>query len=387
MLNRPFLHSVESMAISLFCVVWLLVSCGHSGRTSTGVKGTLQSITVSPSNATIAVGQTQQYTAEAHYSDGSSRKLPPSYLRTSDVTLANFNFEGLVTALKSGNVMVTATLPSSGPMTGSAPLTIVAPNSSKPTTLGVMVPVVKVSSQGEIPADFSVADAMRSLYGNFDSPTQASISSLPAGAEENSFFERAKEIEVHPFFIAGVKDSGVNRVFLGTYAGPLGEGFACHGCAPLIGMAAFARTSASWVVESSTKSALFSGQWGEPPGAHILRIGPEHIGVKLEGQGAFSTYVSILVPWSGEIREAFGTIIAEGNGAVCGDEEGMQPCVGTQKSIAFVKGSNSDYDDIVLTLSGTTLSEKPPYKVVQASGIERRTFSDGKYVLAVSTPD
>jgi len=71
-----------------------------------------------------------------------------------------------------------------------------------------------------------------------------------------------------------------------------------------------------------------------------------------------------LVPWNGEIREAFDTIIAEGNGQVCGEEdeeEGMQPCVGTQKNIAFAQGANPNYDDLVVTLSGTALSEKPPF--------------------------
>jgi hypothetical protein len=42
----------------------------------------------------------------------------------------------------------------------------------------------------------------------------------------------------------------------------------------------------------------------------------------------------------------------------------MPPCVGTQKKIAFVKGANPNYDDLVVTLSGTALSEKPPFKVV-----------------------
>ena len=140
-------------------------------------------------------------------------------------------------------------------------------------------------------------------------------------------------------------------------------------------MAAFIHTGEGWVVESSTKSAIFSGQWGHPPDAHIVPISSDHVGVRLDGPGAFATYVSILVPWNGEIREAFGTIIAEGNGAVCGDEEGMQPCVGTQRKITFVKGANPSYDDIVLTLSGAAVSEKPPFKVVEVNGTERSTFS------------
>ena len=129
----------------------------------------------------------------------------------------------------------------------------------------------------------------------------------------------------------------------------------------LVSCASPSRTNAP---TSSAKRAVFSGQWGLPPDAPIVPIGSDHVGVRLEGLatlGGFSRYVSILVPWNGEIRAAFDTIIAESNGQVCGEEEGMQPCVGTQKKIAFVQGANPNYDDLVVTLSGTAISEKPPF--------------------------
>ena len=64
---------------------------------------------------------------------------------------------------------------------------------------------------------------MRSLYGNFDPPTQTSVSPLPAGSEENSFFQGVKQIEVRPFFVAGGDDSGMSKIFLGKYGGPFTE--------------------------------------------------------------------------------------------------------------------------------------------------------------------
>jgi len=250
--------------------------------------------------------------------------------------------------------------------------------------------VVPIESEGQIPADFKVADAMKLVYGNFDPSTQSSVSALPPGSEKNSFFDDAQGgngIEVRPFWAGQAKESGASKVFLGTYAGPLEGGYGCHGCAPLIGMAIFVKTSAGWVIESSTKTAIFHGEWGKPPSAHILRIGSDRVGVELVLPG-FYTYDSILVPWKGEIRQAFGEIIAEGNGQVCSDEDidyddeslKPQPCVRTQKEISFVKGANPDYDDMVLTLSGTTLSEQRPYKITEVSETERRVFSDGKYV-------
>jgi hypothetical protein len=355
------LHSAKWMAVVVTCCLWLLVSCGSPSRTNAPAIPTLKSVTLSSASATVDFGSSQQFTAVGNYSDGSSKPLSGVTWATSDARLATVNSTGFASAFNPGHVTVSAT---SGTITANATLTI-----------GPLI-----ATEGRIPGDFNLANAMRSLYGNYDPSTQASVSPLLPGSEENSFFQRAKQIEVRPFFTATADDSGISKILFGTYSGPFAEGFTCHGCAPLIGMAVFIHTGEGWVIESSTKSAVFSGQWGHPPDAHIVQISSDHVGVRLDGPGAFATYVSILVPWNGEIREAFGTNIAEGNGAVCGDEEGMQPCVGTQRKITFVKGANPSYDDIVLMLSGTAVSEKPPFKVVEVNGTERSTFSGGKYV-------
>jgi Bacterial Ig-like domain (group 2) len=364
-------------AVPLSCGLCLLISCAPASPR-------LQSITISPLSARVAAGQTQHYAVEAHYSDGSSRPMPGMNVDwvTSDLAVATVYAPGLVTAVRQGQVKVTANVKlRSGSLTSSAVLSIDAPKTEIPTKSTGMVEAVPIVSEGRIPTDFDVANAMKSLYGNFDPSTQSSVSDLPAGAQQDSFFKTAAGIEARAFFTAGVEESGVGKVFLGTYAGPLGEGYVCHGCPPLIGMAVFVKTNAGWVVESSTKTAVFSGAWGKPPDAHILRIGPDHFGVELQVSG-FSTYASILVPWNGEIRQAFGEMIGEGNGQVCGGEEGMQPCVRSEERITFQKGANPEYDDMLLTLSGTALTEHPPYKIIELTGTQRRVLSDGKYVPA-----
>jgi hypothetical protein len=289
---------------------------------------------------------------------------------------------GLVIAMKQGDVTVTAIL---GAMTGKASLTVGPPDTTLLTAPRGLIPVVPIAFDGQIPADFSVPEAMKSFYGNFDPSMQSSVSAVAAGAEENTFFKGAKGIEVRPYFVAMAKDSGASKVFLSTYAGPLGQGYGCHGCAPLIGMAEFAKVNAGWSVESSTKAAVFFGEWGQPPETHILRIGPERVGVELDfessTQGQFIKPVSILIPWKGEIRKALSIFAADSNKGQCGDE-GMLPCYENHEEISFVKGPNPGYDDIVLTLTGTALTEKPPYEVVEVSETERRTFFDGKYMLA-----
>lgn len=348
-------------------VLWLLASCGSDSRTNAPASPTLQSITVSPKTATVAQFGRQQFAAEGHYSDGSTKALN-NVAWTLDNKKGQVTSTGLVEASDLGLVIVTAT---SGGFTGSAALTIER----------------RIITEGSIPADFTVAKAMSILYGNFDGETKSSIADLPPLPD--SSLTLPKQNETYPFFIGQVTESGGSKIFFGTYASA--EGY-CHACAVLIGMAVFVRGHDDWVVESATKKAIFDGEWGEPPTPRILRIGPSHAAVELEVAGFYSN-AAILVPWNGEIRGAFSEIVGEGNGQVCSDESSEgdedsapQPCVRSDKKISFAPGANPDYYDMILTLSGTTLAEEKPYKLVtpykilQVSGSERRIFAEGKYV-------
>jgi hypothetical protein len=111
-------HSVKRLTTSLVCV-FLLTSCrGKSGQ-NVVESPVLRSITVFPPSATIAVGQTQQFTAAANFSDGSSKPLAEATWTTSAPTLANASSNGLVTAVGEGRFTVSATFEK---MTGTATL-------------------------------------------------------------------------------------------------------------------------------------------------------------------------------------------------------------------------------------------------------------------------
>jgi hypothetical protein len=254
-----------------------------------------------------------------------------------------------------------------------------------PTVPSVAAERVALRSKGRIPDDFSVPQAMKSLYDNFDASTQTSVSSVPIGSARSSFLDRADKIEVHPFLIISARESNKRKVFLLTYAVPDSESFECHLCAPLIGMAVFGRTNEGWSIESSNNGMVVFGQWGNPPDARLLRIGQGHVGIELrittQGQGETTTVISFLVPWKGEITEALRTEVADDDGGICGDG-GMLPCYKNRRKITFVKGAEAGYDDLVLTLSGTVLTKEPPFKTVMLNQVERRKFSEGKYVIA-----
>jgi uncharacterized protein YjdB len=78
----------------------------------------MTSVQVSPASVAIGVGDTQPFTATAHYSDGSSKDITSSaQWMSSDSNIASITSSGVATGSTSGNVTITAksgTLQSSG---------------------------------------------------------------------------------------------------------------------------------------------------------------------------------------------------------------------------------------------------------------------------------
>ena len=85
----------------------------------------LVAIVITPPNRSIAVGQSQQFTATGTYSDGTTRDLTGSAAWTSTAAGAvSINAAGLATAVTVGSATIMAT---SGGMTGSSVLTVPPP--------------------------------------------------------------------------------------------------------------------------------------------------------------------------------------------------------------------------------------------------------------------
>lgn len=83
---------------------------------------TISSISLSPANTTILNGTTQQYTATATYSDGTTGNITNSVAWSSSVTsVATITSGGLATAVGTGTTTITAT---SGSISGTTQLTV-----------------------------------------------------------------------------------------------------------------------------------------------------------------------------------------------------------------------------------------------------------------------
>jgi len=96
-------------------------SISGSGTLNVG-PATLQSITITPQDATIGKGTTLQFTATGNYSDSSTQDLTALVTWTSsDSTLVSITSAGLATARQFGTATITATL---GSVTNSTTLIV-----------------------------------------------------------------------------------------------------------------------------------------------------------------------------------------------------------------------------------------------------------------------
>jgi hypothetical protein len=116
----PHRVKVSSVVLAAISVVFLLGGAGNLRAQ------TLQSISVSPSSATIPVGLQQQFTATGNYSDGSQVDLTASATwATSKGAIATVNGTGLTTAKSAGAATISASYKG---VTGSASLTVSSAN-------------------------------------------------------------------------------------------------------------------------------------------------------------------------------------------------------------------------------------------------------------------
>ena len=131
----------------------------------------LQSITVTPTNPSIAVGGHQQFTATGNYSDGSHQDLTGSATwSSSNQSVATINSTGYATGVSAGTTTIKA---ASGNISGTTTLTVTAPAtftiSASPTSLSV--------SQG----NQGISTITTTAQNGFSSSITLSASGTPTG--------------------------------------------------------------------------------------------------------------------------------------------------------------------------------------------------------------
>jgi uncharacterized protein YjdB len=162
------------------CLSLLLAAAGCGGSSSMSSGSTtkvLSSIATSPATADLAVGATEQFTAQATYNDGSTADVTSSATwADANGKVATITASGLATGVAAGSTIVTASM---GALSGTATLTI-APQAK--TLLSIAVSPATVTIATGATQQFA-ATAMYSDNSTADVTTSATwVSSKPAVA-------------------------------------------------------------------------------------------------------------------------------------------------------------------------------------------------------------
>src|SRR5580704_16673856 len=111
-----------SIAVCLFSTSLVIANTACGGLSATSPAPTLKSISLASSSGSIAVGATQQFTATATYSNGSTANVSSTATWTVAIpAVATINASGMVTGVTAGSTTVTA---SQNGISGSATLDV-----------------------------------------------------------------------------------------------------------------------------------------------------------------------------------------------------------------------------------------------------------------------
>lgn len=269
----------------------------------------------------------------------------------------------------------------------------------------------------EAPRPFVLADAMQHWYGRYDPSTQtarANLPELPSVDLVGSWFAPSDPVDIVVIFDAGYLQAGHPRHVVVTAAVPHRSDkpgrpgddlFDCITCRPVIGMAVFTRRLNTWLLEDANDAVDLAGGNGKPPSVKLVTIGTDLHGIRLESHTVADDFtsasVSVLVPWQEDVIRAFHEETAYSNRGACGPASPLRdPCYAWQRTDRFADVPGQDYDDLVLTGSGTQPppdldtalrparaahgKQKPSAPAEPApipyTSVERLRFKEGKYV-------
>lgn len=262
---------------------------------------------------------------------------------------------------------------------------------------------------------------MQHWYGRYDAATQTARANLPTHPTADlagSWFAPNDPVDIVPVFDAAYAQAGHARHVVVTAAVPHrsdkpgrpgDETFHCLMCRPVIGMAVFTLRKNTWLLESENPAVDLAGSRGLPPAIRLVALGSDVHGIRLESHTEASDFasstLSVLVPWKEQVVRAFTGETGYSNRDACGPESPMQDaCYAWQRVDSYVSVPAQDYDDLVLTGSGTQPAPEdaaakvgappastrqhrhgkqipaPPPQTAPFTAMERLRFREGKYV-------
>ena len=253
-----------------------------------------------------------------------------------------------------------------------------------------------------LPGEFSVARALKLLYGNYDpkSRTAEWKDFSVQKAEHDKGFQFCEHFEsgnekptndwaIEPISVAVLKswrvgENGIAREFLVTWARPKGwdQGNGRQ-CWVIIGAATFSKVPNGWKLESSEKYLAMAGTYGFPPeDVKLVRIGLRKHGVFLTwgdlNQGYEGTVTKLIAPHGTRLVEMLRISVFGDNGGAVSDQAGCPPQYSYSVQLHFVAGKNPEYFDLQAVSKGTDVNEK--CELVSADRTWLMRFENGAYV-------
>ncbi|MGC1416699.1 MAG: hypothetical protein WA817_15545 [Candidatus Acidiferrum sp.] len=232
------------------------------------------------------------------------------------------------------------------------------------------------------------------FYGNFDPEKNASVTSIP---RDKTSLPGPGDVQmtVKTLFSSLAGNPGQRGFVLLTYAVPSREGYDCHACAPVIGMAVFSEEGSKWNMDATNRSVCVSGAFGNPPNdIELVQIGRRQLAAKIVdvggGQGETTAVLQLLIPWRGKVNLGLQRVIGDDDQGGCGEDAGGLACYANHRTFAFLHNKNTEYYDLELKLAGTDLplpDTTPISKARDVSGTEIYTLQNGKYVRTSAQGD
>ena len=157
-----------------------------------------------------------------------------------------------------------------------------------------------------------------------------------------------------------------------------------------VGAITYKQNAGQWEVISKQPQFGYAGSSGEAGEAktEVLQLSPNSIAIMLDasgsGQGYFYEGKTVFVYAQNSWHDTGFVQTGANNSGTCDDtpplpgEEGMGACHSYKGVISVVKGSMSDYPDLLVTRTGTDIQWQPR-AIIPANNITY-IFKDGKYI-------
>jgi hypothetical protein len=137
------------------CSAIMVICCGGIAMAATIAPAKLNSITLSPSNATVDAGKTQAFTMQAKDQYGKNMNVSISF-SSSDTKVGTINSAGVFAAIKAGTTTIIA---ASGSIKGTAAVTVRLNDTIKPTVVSFSANAQTIDFGKSVTFSYSVKDS------------------------------------------------------------------------------------------------------------------------------------------------------------------------------------------------------------------------------------